>query len=43
MRNKKDLIMLTRPKKQCNNQIFMEVDMAYLEDPYVASRELVAS
>ena len=28
---------------QYDNQIFMDVGMAYWEDPYLASKELVAS
>ena len=39
----KDLVILTKPRKQYNNQIFMEVGMAYLGDPYLASRELATS
>ena len=27
--NNKDLVMLTKPKKRYNNQIFMEVGMDY--------------
>jgi hypothetical protein len=39
----KDLIILTKPRKQYNNQTFMEVGMAYCGDLYLASRELVTS
>ena len=39
----KDLVILTKPRTQYDNQIFMDVGMAYWEDPYLASKELVAS
>ena len=42
-RQHEDLVILTKPRKQCNKQTFMEVGIAYWEDPYLAPRELVAS
>ena len=41
-KKKKDLVILTKSRKQYNNQIFMEVDMAYREDPYLASKVDIA-
>ena len=35
--------MQTKPNKQHNYKPFMEVDMDYWEDPYLVSKELVAS
>ena len=39
----KDLVTLTNHRKQHDQWTFMEVDMTYWEDPYLASRELVVA